>query len=176
MSAHNFRLGLIFLLLCRCTLDPSTENPYNKTPPRLSSKTYYGEDGSVLGKAETFDSKLKVPCSVLLAQDGKLRCLPRTDVVVLYPDPDCAQAPFAARLRSCAAPPSYALSPIFNTSCALGPVLTRWSAFFVGAAISTPSTAYAADTGACVSINTEAYDFFLALSVQPTDFVAVTPG
>ena len=138
MSGLNLRLSLVMLLLCRCVVEPTASTDPSGLAPRLVSNTYYGEDGSVLGKAETYDSKLKVPCAVLPAQDGKLRCLPQTEALILYLDAGCTQSLLAARPHSCTSAPQYALQPLFNTSCAYGPVLTRWAPYFVGAAVAAP--------------------------------------
>lgn len=168
MSARIY--GLVLLLLCRCTLEPSAHG--SPAPPRLVSQSYVGEDGSVFASPTPYDSKLGTPCAFLPTQDGLLRCLPQPSAQLLYADPACEGPPFAARLKSCADKPRFALLPRFSQACAYGPVLQSWSVFYVGTSAVPPVTLYTADQGACTGVTAEDYDVFLALPADTSAFVA----
>lgn len=172
MSALNFRLGLVLLLLCRCSMEPQARA--NPAPPRLAARSYVAEDGSAFPDPAPYDTKLETACSFLPAQGGQLRCLPQGGAQLLYADQTCSGAPFAARAKSCANKPRFALLPLFSQACALGPMLTRWAPYYVGASIAAPLAAWTADQGSCTEVNAEAYDFFLAIPADPVDFVAAS--
>ncbi len=170
MSARVY--GLVLLLLCRCTLEPSARGA--SAPPRLVSQNYAGEDGSVFANPTPYDSKLGTSCAFLPTQDGQLRCLPQPSAQLLYADPACESPPFAARLKSCADKPRFALLPRFYQTCSYGPVLVSWSAFYVGASVVPPVTLYTADQGACTGVSAGDYDVFLALPADTSAFVAAS--
>ena len=164
--------GLVLLLLCRCSLEPSARAA--GAPPRLVSQSYVGEDGSVFTGPAPYDSELKTSCAFLPAQDGKLRCMPQPSAQLLFADPSCSGAPFAARPKSCADKPRFALLPRFSQACAYGPALVNWSAFYVGTAATAPLTLYTADKGGCSEVNAGDYDVFLATPADASAFVAAS--
>lgn len=102
----GYRFGLIFLLLCRCSLEPQSFAPDDASfvdasglidasnsadmskgadmsvPPkpaqRIVTKKWYAEDGSLFDVPYTFfDTKLGVPCVFLRDPNGITRCLPQ---------------------------------------------------------------------------------------------------
>ena len=164
--------GLVLLLLCRCSLEPSAHG--SPAPPRLVSQNYVGEAGSAFASPTPFDLKLSTSCAFLPTQDGQLRCLPQPSAQLLYADPACEGAPFAARPKSCADKPRFALLPRFSQACAYGPVLVNWSAFYVGASAVPPLTLYTADKGGCSEVSAKDYDVFLALPADTSAFVAAS--
>lgn len=105
MSAYNFRLGLVLLLLCHCSLEPQeiapdaasiadaapfadasspadmSKSADMSTPPRptprIITRKWLTEDGGALDLADRFyDTKLGEQCFFLLDSEGKTRCLP----------------------------------------------------------------------------------------------------
>lgn len=105
MSGLTLRLGLVMLLLCRCTLDPQNIAPdggvvrdgafddvgdtskgkadagtlADMSAPaarRIVERRWAVEDGTEIGAFTYYDTKLKIECSFLPDENKVVRCLP----------------------------------------------------------------------------------------------------
>ena len=109
----------------------SADQPTSGT--RLKAQWYVGTDGSRV-QAGWYDSQLQVTCSLYMASDGTLRCLPIQAGVdtSAFSDSACTQPIVIS--TGCQPTYAYVLAPITGNAC---PPQDTWTIYQVGAQLST---------------------------------------
>lgn len=139
----------------------------------VDTSALVGEDGSIYRtRVQTdrfFDTVLSLNCRLLPDDEGQMRCLPVTPLVVDGYFEDAACTLPLAQNSDCSFE-SYALgAAVVERSC---PMQTRYSVYQVGSEVS-PSRIYAQGKDGCaVSMPAEGLRFYRAIKISPEQFVA----